>query len=81
MSISIEERKALRKELLLELYNYYFENGGTPYKIARDLLKEDRERDLALEYLKLKGLISVNPLGNSHAMIKITPDGIDEVEN
>ncbi|MGG0031587.1 hypothetical protein ABEX88_08120 [Priestia megaterium] len=81
MAISIEERKALRKELLLELYNYYFENGGAHYKITKDVLKEDRERDLALEYLKLKGLISANPLGNSHVMIKITPNGIDKIEN
>ena len=81
MSASVyEERKKLRKNLLEEIYNHYFTNGGAPYSITRSELDVDRNKKLALEYLKEKGYISAEPFGAQYK-IKPTALGIDAVEN
>lgn len=81
MTISIEERKAKRKEVLKEIYNHYFENGGTAYKVIKQDLLNDREKELALLYLEEKRLIRIDKQGNTNFFIKATAYGIDEVEN
>lgn len=80
MAISIPERKELRENLLLSLYEDYFEKGGQHISFNKDELKSDRERDLALQYLLEKGFLAKNMMGN-YIQVSITARGIDYVES
>jgi hypothetical protein len=81
MSISIKERQELRKKLLFDLYDYYFNNSGAPFRTTRDELIADREVELAYQYLESKRLITIERQGNQLFLIKPTAIGIDYVES
>ncbi|CRK80319.1 hypothetical protein [Neobacillus massiliamazoniensis] len=76
MPLEINERKQLRSQLMIELYNHYFESGGKSFHTTREELVEDREKDLAYNYLIEKGFISADRQGN----LRPTTNGIDYVE-
>lgn len=81
MSISIKERQELRKKLLFDLYDYYFNNNGAAFQTTRDELTANKEVDLAYQYLQSKGLINVERQGNQLFLIRPTALGIDYVES
>lgn len=81
MSISIKERQELRKKLLFDLYDYYFNNNGAVFRTTRDELTADTEAHLAYLYLQGKGLINVERQGNQFFLIRPTAIGIDYVES
>lgn len=79
MNDKFVQRKSLRKKLLLELYNHYFEDTGKPFIVKSEVVK-DSEIKLAYEYLAGKKFISINHKGN-YSILTITPYGIDAIEN
>ncbi|MEK3821467.1 hypothetical protein MKY20_20545 [Cytobacillus sp. FSL W8-0315] len=79
MTITIRERKELRIQLLFNLYEYYYQNNGVSKKLTRENLQENKEVDLAYQYLENKNLIHVDRQG-SQLFIKPTVSGIDFVE-
>ncbi|MEK5175094.1 hypothetical protein NST63_18005 [Heyndrickxia sp. FSL W8-0496] len=80
MSLSLEERKALRNKLLKDLYDYHFSNSSTKAKpIAEEI--RDNEYKSAYLYLENKGYIEFENFGHpAFAGAKINAFGIDEVE-
>lgn len=80
MVLTINERKEQRERLLKELYEQYFEVGGGALHLTKDDLRNDRDKDLAYQYLSEKGLIEVDTQGN-HIYLKPSVHGIDIVEN
>lgn len=81
MTISIQERQELRKNLLVDLYEFYFDNGGSLYGTTREELTKDKEIDLAYQYLNSKGLIDVERQGSQIFLLRPTSSGIDFVES
>ncbi|MEI4622143.1 hypothetical protein KFD70_19135 [Bacillus pfraonensis] len=83
MSLTLNERETLRKNLLKELYNYHFENNGDALSVYLDVYvsEEDRQKHLTYEYLNGKGLIEYRPFSKDRRIVKITSYGIDTVEN
>lgn len=72
-------RIELRKELLVELYNHYFESNGNIKSLNQDI--EDKEKKLAYIYLYQKGLIELHGIETKmSAEAKINAYGIDLVE-
>lgn len=80
MALTIQKRQELRHNLLVELYNHYFEKPGIALVVTKEELRADKEKDLAYQYLLEKGLINVTHMGNS-LQIKPTVRGIDYVES
>lgn len=80
MPLSINQRKDLRRNLLEEVYENYFEKNGAPFSKTKEELRADKEKDLAYQYLQEKGLISCTQMGN-YIQIKPTVQGIDYVES
>ena len=76
----IAARKELRKELLIELYESYFSNNSRIKTLSLSDISNS-EKHLAYEYLKGKGLITINKVGRDSLEMKITVTGIDIVEN
>lgn len=81
LPLEIGERKMLRHDLMLALYEHYFETGGAALHLTKDELQGDREKDLAYQYLRAKGLIAVEQQGSQHFYMKPTAHGIDYIEN
>lgn len=79
MTLTIQERKALRQSLLVQVYENYFEKSGAALVETKEDLRADKEKDLAYQYLLDKGLISCSNIGNS-LHIKPTVHGIDYIE-
>lgn len=76
----IAARKELRKELMVELYESYFSNNSRIKTLSlSDIINS--EKHLAYEYLKGKGLLTMNKVGRDTLEIKITVTGIDTVES
>lgn len=80
MSVDVVARQRLRDELLLEVYNHYFEKGGVALLTKSEKLQEDKEKTLAYQYLEQKGLIEKEKRGQQNIYIKPTVTGIDVVE-
>jgi hypothetical protein len=80
MSGEYNIRQRLRHRLLSELYAHYFEKGGAPLIISKNKMDEDKEVDLAYNYLLHKDLITASEQGNNY-YLKPTVRGIDLVEN
>ncbi len=76
----IETRKELRKELLIELYEIYFSTNNHTKTHSLTAIRNS-ENHLAYEYLKAKGLITMNLVGRDNLETSITVSGIDTVEN
>ncbi|MDF2803070.1 MAG: hypothetical protein K0S61_2973 [Anaerocolumna sp.] len=76
------ERQELRKKLLKNLYDIYFEKGGggIGFENRRDL-KLDNETKLAYRYLIDKGFINEIEAGGNGVRYTISVYGIDFVEN
>lgn len=77
----VENRKVFRKEALLMLYNFYFENRGKEAIIGFEDTEEGIEKRLAHLYLAELGLITAKPAREFKLEAKITAYGIDAVEN
>lgn len=80
VSMLFEERKSLRLSLLKELYDYYFENNGMEMPFMIDEAN-DKERELAYQYLIDKNLVLLRLLRGSMYGYKITAQGIDVIES
>ena len=76
-------RISLRKQLLHDVYEYYFANGGRAMPVGKDLF-DNTECRLALLYLSDKKFIEVDypdgPGAGIFTAARIRSAGIDEVE-
>lgn len=80
------DRKALRQDILRELYDYNFENKGEPKPVVTEY-NNDSERRVAYGYLNEKGLVHLDVKITGHerkaayGSVKITARGVDVIEN
>lgn len=72
-------RGRLRKRILVEGYDHYFDNNGAAKILSREEINSDKEVALAYQYLIDKGLVSLEKMGNA-SHFKPTVYGIDTVE-
>lgn len=77
----VETRKELRKNALLRLYNFYFENKGNAARVAFEDTEEGVEDRLAYLYLADLGFITVRGSQGLKLDAKITAHGINRVES
>ncbi len=83
--MKIQERKDLRRNLLLEIYNDYFGGVGTKSMI-KNISKDQNEIYLAYVYLREKELIQASIMSFEVfpcciTITKLTTAGIDAIEN
>jgi hypothetical protein len=78
MTLSINERKLFRRNLLIEIYTRYFDDDGRPIRLFKNEL--DMEKQLAFQYLVEKGFIKMERQGVT-TYITLTVNGIDTVES
>ncbi|MBY0052293.1 hypothetical protein ABE205_19485 [Brevibacillus agri] len=77
-----EQRNQKRLELLKQLYDYHFENGGRSAQISIEKEgKVDNELVTAIQYLDDKRLIESKVMHRSAYLAKITAYGIDLIES
>lgn len=79
--MTIEERIALRKNILESLYNHYFNNSGRPATSPREEIDNNPDEFLAYRYLADKGLIEMKNQGVVAYLFSITVRGIDTIES
>ncbi|GED35084.1 hypothetical protein P9G84_22105 [Brevibacillus centrosporus] len=77
-----EQRNQARLDLLKELYDYHFQNGGRAASINTEKEgKTDNELVTAIQYLDDKNLIEGKILHRAAYQAKITAYGIDLIES
>lgn len=76
----IKKRKVLRKNILLEFYEFYIKTGGEK-KRMNPKISEDNEVAAAYHYLIERGLLYAENHKNVVLLVKISPIGIDFIES
>lgn len=76
----IAQRKQLRKQLLVSIYENNFATVGRKMKLMPNI-SEDKEEATAYLYLIESGLVFSESHSGGLMTIKISPAGIDFVEN